>query len=150
MWLQKAYTKIKGVISVFEQYMVCEDGFRNVVKDGDVVGYEVKLRVPYYRGIALSLINSIDLEVDGVSYSHNDMVFSVETGSFPYNELSTVINNRWEFGEKATLFVKKQGGLAEGIHKVNAVVNLRISYLPWPNIGVDTKHITLENDNVLI
>ncbi|MFS0778264.1 DUF6379 domain-containing protein [Neobacillus sp. 3P2-tot-E-2] len=135
---------------MFEQYMVCEDGFRNVVKDGDVVGFEVKLRVPYYRGIALSLINSIDLLVDGVSFSHDDMVFSVETGSFPYNELSTVINNRWEFGEKAILFVKKQGGLAEGIHKVHAVVNLRISYLPWPNIGVDTKDITLENDNVLV
>ena len=129
---------------MFEQYLVCEDGFRNVVKDGNIVGYEVKLRIPYYRGLALSMINSIDLDVDDVSVTHDDMVFSVETGSFPYSELSTVINNRWEMGEKASLFVKKIGGLTEGVHKVHAVVNLRISYLPWPNIGEDTKQITLE------
>ena len=135
---------------MFEQYLVCEDGFRNVVEDGIVVGFEVKLRIPYYRGIALSLINSIDLEVDEQSYSHDDMIFSVETGSFPYHELSTVINNRWEFGEKATLFVKTPSGLAAGTHKVHAVVNLRISYLPWPNIGDDTKQITLEAERVLV
>ena len=135
---------------MFEQYLVCEDGFRNVVEDGETVGFEVKLRIPYYRGVALSLINSINLEVDGISYSHNDMVFSVETGSFPYSELSTVINNRWELGEKATLFVKKTGGLSVGKHEVHAVINLRISYLPWPNIGDDTKHITLEESKTLV
>src|SRR4051794_21230229 len=110
---------------MFEQYLVCEDGFRNVVEDGIVVGFEVKLRIPYYRGIVLSLINCIDLEVDDLSFSHSEMIFSVETGSFPYHELSTVINNRWEFGEKATLFIKKPGGLEAGAHKVHAVVNLR-------------------------
>ncbi|PLS05399.1 C-glycoside deglycosidase beta subunit domain-containing protein [Neobacillus cucumis] len=134
---------------MFEQYLVCEDGFRNVVEDGKAVGFEVKLRIPYYRGIALSLINSIDLEINDQSYAHDDMIFSVETGSFPYHELSTVINNRWEFGEKATLFVKKPGGLEAGMHKVHAVVNLRISYLPWPNIGDDTKHISLEEDRII-
>ncbi|MFD2215653.1 C-glycoside deglycosidase beta subunit domain-containing protein [Metabacillus endolithicus] len=128
---------------MFEQYMVCEDGFKNVEENGELIGFEVKLRIPYYRGVSLSLINSIDLEVDGISFPQDDMLFKVETGSFPYNELSTVINNRWEFGEKATLFVKKKGGLDSGSHKVHAVVNLRISYLPWPNIGDDTKTITL-------
>ncbi|NHC42497.1 hypothetical protein G6549_21475 [Bacillus sp. MM2020_1] len=134
---------------MFEQYMVCEDGFRNVVKDGAIIGFEVKLRIPYYRGIALSLINSIDLEIDGVSFPREDMTFSVETGSFPYNELSTAINNRWEFGEKGTLFVKKENGLSEGTHKVQTIVNLRISYLPWPNIGEDTKNIMLDEDKVI-
>ncbi|MEH7418309.1 DUF6379 domain-containing protein [Neobacillus drentensis] len=134
---------------MFEQYLVCEDGFRNVVEDGQVVGFEVKLRIPYYRGIALSLINSIDLEINDQSYAHDDMMFSVETGSFPNHELSTLINNRWEFGEKATLFVKKPGGLEAGTHKVHAVVNLRISYLPWPNIGDDIKQITLEEDRII-
>ncbi|MBT2721156.1 DUF6379 domain-containing protein [Bacillus sp. ISL-46] len=134
---------------MFEQYLVCEDGFRNVVKEGEIVGFEVKLRIPYYRGLALSMINSIDIEVNGIPFAHEDMVFSVETGSFPYSELSTVINNRWEMGEKAALFVKKTGGLTEGIHEVHAVVNLRISYLPWPNIGDDTKHITLEENKIL-
>lgn len=134
---------------MFEQYLVCEDGFRNVVTEGTIVGFEVKLRIPYYRGIALSLINSIDLEIDGVSFPREDMTFSVETGSFPYNELSTAINNRWEFGEKATLFVKKEEGLSEGTHNVHAIVNLRISYLPWPNIGEDTKNIKIEENKVI-
>ncbi len=134
---------------MFERYMVCEDGFKNVIKDGVVEGFELKLRIPYYRGIALSLINSIDIEIDGESFPHEDMVFTVETGSFPYHELSTVINNRWELGEKAILFVNKKGGLKPGKHNVKATINLRISYLPFPTIRVATKEITLEESKVL-
>ncbi|MCL7749758.1 C-glycoside deglycosidase beta subunit domain-containing protein [Halalkalibacter alkaliphilus] len=134
---------------MFERYIVCEDGFRNVVKDGQIEGFELKLRIPYYRGIALSLINSIDLEIDGVSFPHEDMVFTVETGSFPYHEMSTVINNRWELGEKAVLFLKKQGGLNPGKHKVKVIINLRISYLPFPTIREGTKEIMLEEPKVL-
>jgi len=129
---------------MFEQYLVCEDGFRNIEENGEIVGFEVRLRIPYYRGIALSLINKIELEVDGTPFLQDDMVFSVRSGSFPYKELSTVINNRWEFGEKATLFVRKQGGIKPGKHHVRVFVSLRISYLPWPNTGENKKMLTLE------
>ena len=129
---------------MFEKYVVCEDGFQNTVENGTVTGFQVQLRAPYYRGIALSLINCLDLEVDGVCYAQKDMEFEVETGKFPYAELSTVVNHRWELGEKAILYVKKPGGLADGEHTVHAIVNLRISYQPHPNIGDDTKVLQLK------
>jgi len=131
---------------VFEQYLVCEEGFRNVEDNGEIIGFELKIRIPYYRGIALSLINHIELEVNGTAFLQDDMVFTVNSGSFPYKELATVINNRWEFGEKATLFVRKQGGLNPGEHQVRVFVSLRISYLPWPNIGENQKILTLEEN----
>ncbi|MEE6132893.1 DUF6379 domain-containing protein [Bacillus sp. 1780r2a1] len=130
---------------MFEQYMICEDGFKNVKENNEVIGFEIQLRIPYYRGIALSLINSIDLKIDEVEIPHKDLVFKIETGEFPYEELPTVINNRWEFGEKARLFVAKQGGLTEGAHEITVNISLRISYLPWPNIGEDTKELVLAN-----
>lgn len=129
---------------MFEKYVVCEDGFKNTVQDGKVVGFQVQIRAPYYRGIALSLINAIDLEVDGVTYDHKDLEFEVETGRFPYTELPTVVNNRWELGEKAILHVKKENGLTKGKHKVHVVVNLRISYQPHPNIGDDEKTLEMK------
>ncbi|MDT0145591.1 DUF6379 domain-containing protein [Priestia aryabhattai] len=128
---------------MFEQYMICEDGFKNVEENNEIIGFEIQLRIPYYRGIALSLINSIDLSVDDIAISHSDLIFKVETGEFLYSELPTVINNRWEFGEKARLFVNKKGGLTEGKHKVNVNMSLRISYLPWPNVGEDTKELVI-------
>lgn len=128
---------------MFERYVVCEDGFQNTITQGEITGFQVKLRAPYYRGIALSLINSIDLEVDGIHYAREDMEFEVETGRFPYSALSTVVNNRWELGEKAVLYVAKSGGLSAGAHVVHAIVNLRISYQPHPNIGDDTKMLQL-------
>ena len=46
----------------------------------------------------------------------------------------TVIDSdyRWEFGEYATVNVKKEGGLAAGKHHIKAVQLIVPSYMPFP------------------
>lgn len=129
---------------MFEKYLVNPEVFRNVRENNQITGYEVQLRVPYYRGIPMSCVEVLDLTVDDEKVANEDMLITVKGETFTFEELPTVINHRWEMIETITVFVKKPGGLSEGEHKVHAFVSLRISYLPFNNTGDDEKVLVLE------
>ncbi|MFV0556942.1 MAG: DUF6379 domain-containing protein [Lactovum sp.] len=130
---------------MFEKYVVNPTGFRNVKKGDQVIGYEVQLRIPYYRGLYMSCVEVVDLEIDGESIANEDKLFKVKGEVLSFDELPTAINHRWAMTEALTVFVKKEGGLAEGEHEVHAFVSLRISYLPFNNEGDDKKVLHLES-----
>lgn len=129
---------------MFEKYLVNPEGFRNVRENNQIAGYEVKLRIPYYRGLPMSCVEVIDLTVDGEKVSNDDMLITVKGDSFKFSELPTAYSHRWEMIENITVFVKKPGGLSAGEHKVRAFVSLRISYLPFNNVGDDEKILAVD------
>ena len=53
------------MIQMFEQYMIVENDAENIVENGKVTGFQFGARLPYYRGIALSLVEDIVVKVDG-------------------------------------------------------------------------------------
>jgi hypothetical protein len=128
---------------MFDRYLICEDGFSNVVRDGRIVGFQLKVRITYYRGVFLSLIEGFDVAIDGRKFSREQMSFSNSRNTFTLAEMETAVNDRWEFGEPATLFIAESGGLAAGPHEIEVVEHLRISYLPWPSATADKKTLTL-------
>ena len=129
---------------MFEQYIVNEKGFRNVSKSGEVIGFEVQLRIPYYRGLPMSCVQNIQLKIDDELITQEQMKILVQGETFNYSEISTAINHRWGMTDTITVFVEKSGGLSEGQHKVYTFVSLRISYQPHPNEGADEKQLILE------
>lgn len=129
---------------MFEKYLVNPEGFRNVTEHNQVIGYEVQLRIPYYRGIPMSCVEVLDLTIDDQKVPNEEMLITVKGETFTFSELPTVINHRWEMIETITVFVNKVGGLTAGEHKVHAFVSLRISYLPFNNVGDDEKILVLE------
>ncbi|WP_429947304.1 C-glycoside deglycosidase beta subunit domain-containing protein [Enterococcus sp. DIV1297f] len=129
---------------MFEKYLVHPKGFRNVYEQQEITGFEVQLRIPYYRGLPMSCVEVIDLTIDGEKVAVKDMIITVKGESFTFDELATAINHRWEMIETITVFVKKPGGLAAGEHTIHAFVSLRISYLPFNNVGDDKKTLQLE------
>ena len=37
---------------LFEKYIICEDGFGNLYDEkGECTGFQLKVRLPYYRGV---------------------------------------------------------------------------------------------------
>lgn len=134
---------------LFETYTVHPEGFHNVERDGKAIGYEVRLRIPYYRGIPMSCVDEITLAVDGEEAPKDAMTITVKGEQFAYGEISTAINHRWEFTDTITVFVAKEGGLAAGSHEVHAFVSIRISYQPHNNVGDDTKTLSLGEPLVL-
>lgn len=131
---------------MFEKYLVQEKGFKNINKNEETVGYQIQLRIPYYRGIPMSCVEELDIEVDGEKVNPDDYIITVKDEEFTFDELPTVINHRWEMIEPLTVFVKKDGGLQEGEHEVKAFVSLRISYLPFNNVGEDEKVLTIKSN----
>ena len=48
-----------------EKQVIQSVGFRNIVSDGKVTGFQLKIRLPYYRGVYLSQVKVGSLVVDG-------------------------------------------------------------------------------------
>ena len=129
---------------MFDRYMICEDGFRNVTgADGRPTGFQIRTRLPYYRGVPLSLIEHLALTIDGEPVEPGQVTLALRGRTFTRDQMADEIRERWEFGEIGVLTVGRPGGLAPGRHEIELVDRLRISYLPFPLIGHDRKTLTL-------
>jgi len=130
---------------MFNKYMILTRDFRNVGESGRLTGFQVKIRIPYYRGVTLSLVDKIDLTVDGEAFSMEQMTFSAGGRTYNFNDLAKTTNTEWAFGEPAILTVSKPGGLASGMHTVQLGIVIRKSYIPHsdPENLFDFAHTTL-------
>ncbi len=129
---------------MYEDYMICEHGFRNVSQAGKIYGFELKVRIPYYRGLILSMLEDFIVSIDGELCPRESIRFSVRNYTFTLDELQQQTGLRWEFGVPATLTILKPGGLNPGEHDVHLTQRLRISYMPWPSVTVGSKRLLLE------
>ena len=110
------------------------DGFRNIVEEGTITGYQFQFKAQYYRGITLSIVHDIRVNVDGEDAAREDISLTVNGETFTLDEMLTMVDPdyRWEFGEYATVNVKKEGGLSAGKHHIKAVQLIVPSYMPFP------------------
>ncbi len=115
---------------MFEKYMICTRGFKNVYEGGQPAGFQLKVRITYYRGIPVSCVEGFEVTVDGETFPLESVNFSVGGHTFPLTEVGKEVDVRWPFGDPATLTIRKPGGLKPGIHDVRVVETLRISYMP--------------------
>jgi hypothetical protein len=117
---------------MFDRHMIVDDSLRNVSGDGGApTGFAVDVRMPYYRGLGLSMVEDVALTVDGEPCDRAAMTFTVHGNTYTFDEMETEYDDRWEFGEVATVTVERPGGLERGEHTVVNEQRLRISYLPW-------------------
>ena len=58
----------------------------DVLVDGVAVGFTVKLRIPYYRGVCLSLIDDITIKYDNEVYPKEVLTFTTRDGTFTFDE----------------------------------------------------------------
>jgi len=128
---------------MFDKYMIVGEEFKNVEQDGKVTGFQIGERLPYYRGVVLSIIGPTDLAVDGEHYSPDQMTVTLHGKTYRLNELEDITDDRWEFGEVGILTVEKPGGLAPGEHKVDLAQKMNIAYVPHGFTGHDAKTLNL-------
>jgi hypothetical protein len=129
---------------MFDKYLIGEKGFRNVVEDGKTIGFQLEVRIAYYRGLGLSMVEGFEVSVDGKQFPRECNLFTVHGRTFTYKQMETEYDERWEMGEIALLTVPLPGGLVLGKHEVAAVEYLRVSYMPVLSVGKDNKVLALE------
>jgi len=105
-------------------------------------GFALEARLPYYRGLGLSMVENIAVTVDGESYPREAVRFTVRGTTYTLDEMETCYDNRWNFGEKALITVLG-ARLAPGPHKVTVSVRKRISYLPFVPTMTASKELAL-------
>ena len=117
---------------MFDRYMILARGFKNVRQGGNVTGFQLDVRITYYRGIPLSCVEGFDVAVDGESFTMEKIRYSIGGRTYTPVEAENATTVRWPFGDALTLIVDKPGGLKPGIHEVQVTQKLRISYHPDP------------------
>src|ERR1035437_3766466 len=130
---------------MFDRYVIGENGFRNVVEDGKTTGFQLEVRIAYYRGLGLSMVEGFEVTVDGRHFPREKNLFAVRGRTFSWEQMETEYDERWEMGEGAQLTVPLSGGLAAGQHEVAVAEYLRVSYVPTITVGKDRKTLTLES-----
>ena len=122
---------------MFDRYIVVEDTLKDAAE-----GTQVGVRLPYYRGLGLSMIEAVDVSVDGVSADPADVSVTLGERTYPLSAMDEEYDAVWNFGEVGTVTVAGLH-LAPGPHDVHVRLRLRVSYLPMKLVGEDTKTLEL-------
>ena len=113
-----------------DKQVIQSTGFRNIVENGEVTGFQLKIRLPYYRGVYLSQIKAGHLIVDGESFGEDEIQWRVNGEDYTYAQMKDAMDTHWHPMEPATLLVKKPGGLAQGYHDLTYGFCCTHSYMP--------------------
>ncbi len=129
---------------MYDKYLIVAEEFKNVKEGGKVTGYQFGLRLPYYRGVVLSLVGNSEIKVDGELIPADQMTVTLHGKTYPLAHLEDEPVEKWEFGEIGIVTVAKPGGLPAGDHKVELRQHMKISYVPGGFWGQDAKtlHVT--------
>lgn len=128
---------------MMDQHMLCDDGFENVVQNGNTTGFALLARLPYYRGLGLSMVEDIAVTVDGQAVPRQDVRLALRGRSWSLDEMEACFDEKWNFGEKAQVLVTRPGGLSAGAHQIDLAIRYRVSYLPFVPTTRTGRQLTL-------
>ena len=131
---------------MLESNVIQMKGFKNTVQDGRITGFQVRARCPYYRGIWASLIERVEVAVDGETFPAESTRLELGGRRFRPGEPADEQELRWAFEEPAVLAVDKPGGLEPGLHDVQVSVTWRWSYVPvemQPTTNISERKLVL-------
>ncbi|WP_251453042.1 DUF6379 domain-containing protein [Microbacterium sp. Marseille-Q6648] len=132
---------------LLERELLQSIGFRNVREGDRVTGFQLRLRMPSYRGMAASLIDGVAVRVgDLVDVGPDVPLWTLQGETYTLRQLWDSEGARWPLEDAAVITVPFDGGLPEGVHEVSIELRLRMSYIPiehQPSTYRATRRITL-------
>ena len=102
---------------MLEKEVIQSVGFRNIKENGEIVGFQVKVRIPYYRGIFLCQLRPGTLYVDDMRFEKEDLVWNIGGKDHTYEEMKSDMETHWAVTEPAVIKVKLNGGTETGISR---------------------------------
>ncbi|GAA0903440.1 C-glycoside deglycosidase beta subunit domain-containing protein [Virgisporangium aurantiacum] len=124
---------------MFDNYVFIDGSGRNVEN-----GFEVQTLITYYRGIPLSMVHNVVLEIDGSTVPREELVISPDGDNwFTLDEATTVTDYRWEYSTPLSVRWLTPGGLPSGDHEVTVRLRIRTAYIPRPFGGDRTRTVSV-------
>lgn len=115
---------------MLEKQVIQSIGFRNTSINGEVVGFELRIRLPYYRGVYLSQIRPGTLYVDNVKFDAGDVVWEINGKTYTKEDMRVNRFDHWIVTQAAKLKVPLKGGLSQGFHDIKYGFCFTSSYMP--------------------
>jgi hypothetical protein len=115
---------------MLEAEVVQQRGFHNVFQNGQAIGFQVRYRSTYYRGVWLSMSTGFTVTVDGEKFPEDRIKVTVGGRTYTQEEMKKIGNVQWPNYEAAVLTVAKPDGLTSGVHQVAVSWSHRTSYIP--------------------
>ena len=115
---------------MLEREQIQSRGFRNVIEDGKVTGFQVAFRSLYYRGVWLSQLRPATVIVDGETFSGDQLTWTISGKTYEQAEMATLGNINWPLLEPALITIRKSGGLSQGFHDIEIKYSFSASYMP--------------------
>ncbi len=129
---------------MFDNNVFIDGSCKNILDNDKPAGFELETNITYYRGIPLSMVNDIQVKVDGTDVPRETIQCSVDQEDwFTLNEMTTVTTYKWEYDEPLYIRVLDGKGLAEGDHEVELKVITRTAYIPIPLEGVKKRIVSI-------
>lgn len=110
--------------------VICDDSFKHIYANGKKVGYQFDVRLSYYRGHFLSVIDEAGLRVDGEEIPIENVTFGLKGQDYALSQLQSLTTVFWPILERATIKVFKDGGLCGGEHDFDFKLFFRSPYMP--------------------
>lgn len=111
----------------YDQYLVGQEGFGNILVHGEPLGYRFQIRIPNFRGNYLSCVEQLTFTLDGEEIDTENIAMLLNNKRFRISELPELYKEYWNVDDYADIEVLKEGGLS-GIHKIGACMKLRYGY----------------------
>lgn len=135
--------------------VVVDDSLKSIYLHNKKVGYQFDVRLSYYRGHFLSVIDQLGVAVDGEEVPTQDIAFCLNGKEFGVAQLHDLTAEWWDIRTPATIKVNKAGGLEPGEHDVDFTMFFHSPYMPlgdpytaedfMPIDGCGQKTLTLAN-----
>ena len=123
------------------------DSLENVYMNGFIIGYRFKVRLGYYRGHYLSVIDKLAVEVDRREVPEENILFCLNGKEFEPVELRHQVSEFWDIVEPAAIRVFAPGGLEAGEHTVKLTLLLRCPYLPQPGSTQPHHYVPIDSSD---
>jgi hypothetical protein len=104
-----------------DRSLLCEEQIRSAVHEGKA-GILFRVRLPSYRSLPLSCIESIEISIDGEPVDPGVMWLILNGYSHTLRELAGLSKVFWFILDYADLFVERRVPLGPGEHLVDAVM----------------------------
>ena len=105
--------------------MIQTRGFKNTPG-----GFELRLRLPYYRGLWAGLIEGVTVTVDGETFASEDAHWTIGDLRGTLSEIAASDAARWPVDAPAVIALPRNEPLSIGFHDVAAELAIQMSYIP--------------------
>lgn len=115
---------------MLQRTIIQSRGCKAVTLENGQSAVQFQLRNPNYRGVQASLIDGIEITLDGQSYSHEKALWTLQGETHDLESLRKTIDLRWQLDEVAIITLPIETHLVAGVYELEVVIFIRRPYIP--------------------